>query len=68
VGQVNLQSSFGTADFRQVWPALSRYLDILSIEAGDAKSVYDYTWTDPDYYTQQIERLKPGYDYSSSRG
>lgn len=67
VGQVNLQSSFGTTDFREVWPVLSKYLDILSIEAGDARAVYDYTWTDPDYYMQQIERLKPGYDYSSSR-
>jgi len=68
IGQVNLQSSFGTTDFRKVWPILSKYLDILSIEAGDAKSTYDYTWTDPDYYQQQIERMKPGYDYSSSRG
>ena len=68
VGQVNLLSSFGTTDFKEVWPILSKYLDILSIEAGDAKATYDYTWSDADYYQQQIERMKPGYDYSSGRG
>jgi hypothetical protein len=67
IGQVNLRESFGTTDFRQVWPILSKHLDIYSIQAGDAFAVYDYTWTDPDYYQQQIERLKPGYDYSSRR-
>jgi len=65
VGQVDLQGSFGTTDFLEVWPILSKYLDIYSIEAGDAKCVYDYTWTDADYYQQQIERMKPGYDHSS---
>ena len=65
VGQVDLQASFGTEDFRQVWPILSRYLDIYRIQAGDVVATYDYTWTDTDYYQQQIERMKPGYDYSS---
>jgi hypothetical protein len=65
VAQVNLEKSFGTTDYQSVWPILSRYLDISSIQAGDVKASYPYTWTDPDYYQQQIERLKPGYDYSS---
>ena len=68
VGQVDLQSSFGTTNFREVWPILSQYLDIYKITAGDASATFDYTWTDPDYYQQQIDRMKPGYDYSSSRG
>ena len=67
VGQVDLQESFGSEDFRVVWPILSRYLDICAISAGDASASYDYNWTDRDYYEQQINRLKPGYDYSSSR-
>ena len=67
VGQVDLQSSFGTTNFREVWPILSQYLDIYKITAGDASATFDYTWTDPDYYQQQIDRMKPGYDYSSSR-
>ena len=72
VGQVDLTGSFGTDNYQEVWPILSRYLDIYSITAGSNKSgpitaVYDYAWSDKDYYQQQIERLKPGYDYSSRR-
>jgi hypothetical protein len=72
VGQVDLQASFGTTDYREVWPKLSTHLDIYSIQCDDGsgnvlRSVYPYNWTDKDYYDQQIERLKPGYDYSSKR-
>ena len=66
VGQVDLQGSFGTINFREVWQILNKYLDIYKITAGNTGATYDYTWTDPDYYQQQINRLKPGYDYSSS--
>lgn len=66
VGQVNLLSSFGTTDFQQVWPILSKHLDIYKIEAGDKSATYDYAWTDPDYYQKQINLLIPGYEYSSS--
>jgi len=65
VGQVNLQKSFGTTDYRAIWPVLSRYLDIYRIDAGGCFATYDYAWTDADYYQQQIARLKPGYDFSS---
>jgi len=65
IGQVDLQKSFGTNNYTEVWPVLSRYLDIYSIEAGSVIGTYDYTWSDADYYQQQIEMLKPGYDYSS---
>ena len=65
VGQVDLKGSFGTDRFLEVWPTLSRYLDIYKITAGDVSATYDYTWTDPDYYQQQINVMKPGYDYST---
>ena len=67
VGQVDLQASFGSSDFREVWPILSKYLDIYKIQAGDTSAVYNYNYTDRDYYEQQINRLKPGYDFSSGR-
>lgn len=72
VGQVSLQESFGTTNYSDVWPILSKYLDIQGITTDDGhgnvlRAVYPYTWTDPDYYQQQIDRLKPGYDYSSRR-
>jgi hypothetical protein len=66
VGQVLLQESFGTSDFKKIWPLLSSHLDIYQISAGDVSCTYEYNWTDADYYQQQIERLKPGYDYSST--
>ena len=37
------------------------------ITAGAATATFDYTWSDPDYYEQQINRMIPGYDYSSGR-
>ena len=67
IGQVLLQESFGTCDFNRVWPILSKYLDIYKIQAGESVAEYSYTWTDPDYYQQQISQLRPGYDYSSRR-
>jgi hypothetical protein len=72
VGQVDLQQSFGTTNYAEVWPILSRYLDIRGITVDDGsgsvlRSVYPYSWTDRDYYDQQINKLKPGYDYSSGR-
>jgi hypothetical protein len=67
VGQVDLKGSFGTTQFQEVWPILSKYLDIYKITAGDTSATFDYTWIDPDYYYQQIERMKPGYDFSSRR-
>lgn len=73
VGQVDLLASFGTTDYARVWPILSRYLNIAAITCDNGsgsilRSVYPYTWTDADYYEQQINKLKPGYDYSSRRG
>ena len=65
VGQVDILDSFGTEDHEEVWAIMNTYLDIYRIETDQAACTYDYTWTDKDYYQQQIERLKPGYDYSS---
>jgi hypothetical protein len=70
VGQVDLQTSFGTSNYSEVWPILSKYLDIYKIQCSDGSgnilcATYPYSWTDKDYYDQQIEQLKPGYDYSS---
>jgi hypothetical protein len=66
VGQVDLQTSFGTTGYTEIWPKLSRHLNIYSIRCGeDLCAVYPYNYNDGDYYDQQIARLKPGYDYSS---
>ena len=44
---------------------LSRYLDIYKIEVDEVSNTFDYCWADADYKQQQIDKMKPGYDYSS---
>jgi hypothetical protein len=67
IGQVQLQESFGTENYKEVWPILSKYLDIYKIEAGNVSATYDYAWTDSNYYQQQINLMRPGYDFNSIR-
>lgn len=67
VGQVELRQSFGTARHDQVWDILSTHLDIYRIEVDGVSQTFDYCWSDAEYKQQQIDRMKPGYDYSSRR-
>ena len=50
-----------------IWDMLSSHLDIVSIEVNGVKNTFDYCWNDADYKQQQIEKMRPGYDYSSRR-
>jgi hypothetical protein len=65
IGTVDLESSFGTTDYTKIWGMLSNYLDIYSIEVNGIIGVFDYCWSDPDYKQQQINMMRPGYDFSS---
>lgn len=65
VGQVELRQSFGTADYQQIWNILSDHLDIYQIEVDGVATTFDYCWTDATYKQQQIDMMRPGYDYSS---
>lgn len=67
IGQVLLQQSFGTTDYQTVWDILSSHLDIYKIEIDGVSSTFDYCWTDADYKQQQIDMMRPGYDYSSRK-
>ncbi len=68
IGQVDLLGSFGSTDGETIWKILGNYLDIYSIEIDNLSNIFDYSWADTDYKTKQINKMKPGYDYSSSRG
>jgi len=57
VGQVDLISSFGTEDYRAVWHQLNNHLDVWSVQTSNAKAVYDYHWSDPDFISRQITIL-----------
>lgn len=58
VGQVDLQRSFGTTDYQQVWRQLSTKLDVYKIRTSTTEATYNYNWSDPDYAEQQIRALK----------
>lgn len=68
LGHVDLISSFGTTDIFKIWDQLSDHLDIYSIEVDGISNTFDYCWTDENYKQIQIDRMKPGYDFSSNRG
>ena len=67
VGKINTKASFGTDDPEQVWAAMSSHLDIIRIETDQESASFDYCWNDHDYRQQQIDFMRPGYDYSSRK-
>jgi hypothetical protein len=58
VGQVDLERSFGTTDYEQIWAQLAQHLDVYSVRTSTASAIYNYRWSDPDYAEQQIKELK----------
>lgn len=65
IGEVDLTRSFGTTNMFDVWTKLSAHLDIYRIEVDGISSTFDYCWSDSNYKQQQIDIMKPGYDFSS---
>ena len=60
VGQVDLRRSFGTEDYRAIWAELNTRLDVTGIRTSTSQAEYPYSWPDPDYREQQIQRLEQG--------
>ena len=57
IGQVDLNASFGTEDYKEIWQQLSQHLNVFSICTSKAAVVYDYKWSDHNYMALQIEAL-----------
>jgi hypothetical protein len=57
VGQVDLERSFGTQSYDQIWAQLSTRLDVYQIRTSNCTATYDYHWSDTDYDQQQIRAL-----------
>jgi hypothetical protein len=57
-GQVDLVRSFGTTDYNTIWAQLGKHLDVYRIKTNNAEAVYTYNWSDPEYMSQQIARLR----------
>ena len=60
VGQVDLERSFGTEDYQSIWAELNTRLDVTGIRTSTNQAEYPYSWQDPDYQEQQIQRLEQG--------
>ncbi len=54
VGQVDLQNSFGTEDYREIWAQLNTHLNVTAVETNSAKAKYEYNWSDSNYADRQI--------------
>jgi hypothetical protein len=58
IGQVDLQRSFGSEDYREIWHQLNSHLNVLAVRTSTTEAVYDYSWSDPDYMQQQLRNMK----------
>ena len=65
IGRVDLSNSFGTEDPAKIRDMLGKHLDIIKIEVDDVSATFDYCWSDVGYKQQQIDMMRPGYDFSS---
>lgn len=58
IGQVDLQRSFGSDNYIEIWNKLASHLDVYQIQTSTAQAIYQYRWSDSDYATQQIRILQ----------
>jgi hypothetical protein len=58
VGQVDLQRSFGTEDYQDIWKKLNTRLNVSAVRTSTARVEYPYRWSDVDYMEQQIAIIK----------
>ena len=58
IGQVDLERSFGTEDWEDIYSQLSQHQDVYRISTSTTSATYEYHWSDPDYTEQQIRSLK----------
>lgn len=57
VAQVNLQRSFGTQNYQEIWHQLAHHLDVWAIRCNGQSAVYDYCWSDRDFIQRQVQEL-----------
>ena len=60
IGQVDLQRSFGSENYQDIWASLNNYLDVYRIKTSNSVAVYDYSWSDADFMQRQIDIIARG--------
>jgi hypothetical protein len=58
VGQVDLERSFGTTDYQQIWTQIGTHLDVYKIQTSQNSATYNYNWSNSDYDLLQQGYLK----------
>lgn len=58
IGQVDLLASFGTKEPGQIWQMLNKHLDVYKISTSTQQKEYNYHWTDADYQSKQVNKLR----------
>jgi len=57
VAQVDLMRSFGSLNYKDIWPQLFSHLDVESIKTKDNYVEYNYHWRDQDFMERQVTAL-----------
>lgn len=57
VGQVDLEDSFNTHEYKKIWRILNSHLNVVEIQTSDARAEYPYCWSDANYMEQQVKCL-----------
>lgn len=60
IGQVDLEKSFGSRDYRDIWQQLNLFQDVWEIRTDSRSARYDYRWSDRDFIDKQIEIISKG--------
>lgn len=55
VAQVDLNKSFGSTNFEDIWAILEHYQDVYAITVNNKTAIYDYHWRDDDFAQRQID-------------
>jgi hypothetical protein len=55
VAQVDLQRSFGSEHYRDIWQQLNTHLNVAEIRTPNARTTYQYRWSDTGYAQKQID-------------
>jgi hypothetical protein len=58
VGQVNLEQTFNTTNYKDIWQLIEQHFDVYSIQTPGAECYYDYHWSDADYQQRQINIIQ----------
>lgn len=58
IGQVDINRTFGTDFYQDIWNMLSNYMDVRAVRTSTHCAEYNYHWNDQDFAKRQINCLK----------